>query len=192
MFTRRDNLRRHVKEVHVKEKRYQCGICKMGFAQKTHKEEHLKTCLYKTGAGRRKIEFTPIRVSSAFGGVFAEWKVDIPEDYDSASPHPLLRAALHVMEDPILKHNAEHTKRLKFTASAYVVFQQATDPEIKTEPPVGFTTWPWTVLPATDVLGQLESAYDDIVERIEKYEGRGTGWIIDYLDSVTVTITSYI
>ena len=96
------------------------------------------------------------------------------------------------MEDPILKHNTEHTQRLKFTASAYVVFQQATDPGIATDPPVGFTTWPWTVLPATDVHKQLESAYDDIVERIEKFEGRGSGWIIDYLDSVSVMITSFI
>ena len=57
-FTRGVDLRRHVKQVHEKEKHYQCGICKKEFARKAHKEEHLKRCSYKTGAG--KIEFTPV------------------------------------------------------------------------------------------------------------------------------------
>ena len=112
-FTRRADLRRHVKQVHDKEKRYQCGIWEMEFAQKTPKEEHLKTCSYKASSG--KIEFTPIRVSSAFRGVFADWRVDIPADYDSVSPYSLLRVDINAFRGPILKHNADHTKRLKFT-----------------------------------------------------------------------------
>ena len=61
-FNRRDNLKCHVKEVHQKEKRYQCGICQMTFARKGDKEEHLKLCSYKAGSGLQKIEFTPIQI----------------------------------------------------------------------------------------------------------------------------------
>ena len=141
--------------------------------------KHIKKNISKHA--RIKLVLDIVRLnSSAFGGIFADWKVDIPVDYDSVDSYSLLRAALHAMEDPILKHNAGHTKRLKFTASAYVVFQKAVDPEIKTEPPVGFTTPPRTVLPTTDVQKQLNRAYDNLVVRIESYEGFGSGWVIDY------------
>ena len=61
-FTRRADLRRHVKQVHQKEKHYHCGICQREFTRKAHNEEHLKVCSYKAGSGRRKIEFTPIQI----------------------------------------------------------------------------------------------------------------------------------
>ena len=56
---------------------------------------------------------------------------------------------------------------------------------------MGFTTPPWTVLPTTDVHKQLNRAYYDLVVRIESYEGFGSGWVIDYLDSLNITITSF-
>ena len=184
-FTRRADLKRHVKQVHEKEKRYKCGICQKEFARKAHKDFHHQVCLYKVNSGHCKIEFTPVHVST-------DWKVDIPADYHAVAPYPLLREAINAFRDPILKYNVAHMQKLKFTVSAYVVFQQASDPEIKTEPPVVLTTNRWIVYPGTDDRKQLNRAYDDLVRGIEGYEGTGSGWVIDYLNSLSIiTIMSF-
>ena len=41
---------------------------------------------------------------------------------------------------------------------------------------MGLTTTPWTVYPATDVGIQFMDSYDDLVRRIEGYDGHGSGW----------------
>ena len=179
MFTRRNNLKRHVKQVHEKETQYQCGICKMEFARKAHKEDHLKSCSYKADLG--KIEFTPIYVST-------DWRVDIPADYHGVDPYPLLRTAINAFRDSILKHNTEHMPKLTFTITAYVVFKKVGESELQTNSPVEFTSYRWIVHPGIDDRRQLNRAYDDLVRRIEKYAGLGSGCIIDYLNSLNIKV----
>ena len=178
-FTRRADLKRHVKQVHEKEKRYKCGICQREFARKAHKEEHLKSCSYKADAG--KIEFTPVYVST-------DWRVDIPADYHGVDPYPLLHTAINSFRDSILKHNSEPMQKLTFTISAYVVFEKTSESEIEKNSPAEFTTYRWIVHPGIDDRRQLNRAYDDLVRRIEKYEGLGSGCIIDYLNSLNIKI----
>ena len=182
MFTLRSNLKRHVKQVHGKEKQYQCGICKMEFARKAHKEEHLKRCSYKAGVGM--IEFTPVHVST-------DWSVDIPADYHAVDPYLLLREAINAFRDPILKYNVARMQKLKFTVSAYVFFKQGNDPEIKADSSVEFTTNRWIVYPGTDDRKQLNRAYDDLVRRLESCDEVGSGRGIDDLNALSIKIMSF-
>ena len=45
--------------------------------------------------------------------------------------------------------------------------------------------------PGTDDRKQLNRAYDDLVRRLESYEGTGSGWVIDYLNSLSITIMPF-
>ena len=53
-------------------------------------------------------------------------------------------------------------QKLTFTITAYVVFKQAIESEIKTNSPVEFTTYRWIVHPGIDDRRQLNRAYEVI------------------------------
>ena len=54
-----------------------------------------------------------------------------------------------------------------------------------------FTTNRWIMYLGTDDRRQLNRAYDDLVRRIESYDGIGSGRVIDYLNSLSITIMSF-
>ena len=60
-------------------------------------------------------------------------------------PVVLLKEALKSMKSIITKHLRDHTKRLKYTVSAFVVFRHGGDPEVTSEPPVVLHTYPVSV-----------------------------------------------
>ena len=74
--------------------------------------------------------------------------------------------------------------------SIHVVFEQATNPEVKTVPPVVLTTNPYDVWPIIDLDESLTNAAKELFDKIETYEGYGSGWIIDYLDRPDTNIAS--
>ena len=47
-FTRADNLCSHVRTVHRKDKKYECGICQKKFSRYNHKVMHLRKCSKKS------------------------------------------------------------------------------------------------------------------------------------------------
>ena len=101
-FTRVDNLCSHVRTVHRKDKKYECGICQKRFSRYSHKVMHLRTRSSKVtvggGINKRKIyektktslKFTPTLRKSAFGGSFFDWIIQFPRDYDALDPAYLL------------------------------------------------------------------------------------------------------
>ena len=129
-FTLSYNLERYEEQVHVKRKNHQCGICKKEFARKQHKELHLKTCSRHVQGGdidrkkftsAKKLEFSPQLRIAAFDGINADWVIKIPEDYNMVDPVVLLKEALKSMKSIITKHLHDHTKRLKYAVSGYVI-----------------------------------------------------------------------
>ena len=75
--------------------------------------------------------------------------------------------------------------------SVHVVFEKACDPEIKTVPPVVLTTDPITVYMGWNIDECLEEAADELYEKIQIYEGCGSGWTIDYLKLLDTGIYSF-
>ena len=53
-FSRRDSLRRHLREVHRREKTHQCSVCQRAFAQKATLEDHIRRLHTKNKAFRCK------------------------------------------------------------------------------------------------------------------------------------------
>lgn len=200
VFTRKDNLNRHVRAVHGEKKLHECGICSRKFSRKQHKEWHLLTCTRNVQGGnlQRKsyknvsnLKFTLTPGKTAFGGVFADWVIYFPDDYRLVDPVILLQTATKAMKETILKHNAKNTKQLKFTMSIHAIFVKACDPDMKTVPPVVLTTSPFTVYLSTDIDQCLDDAAEQLYKLIEEYEGCGSGWTIDYLERLDTTVTSF-
>ena len=203
MFTRKDNLYQHMRQVHNKYKLYQCEICSKTFARKQHKDWHLRVCSMKGGDAIQEndstvkayktiphLSFTPVKGKTAFGGVFTDWSITYPDDYESVDPVTLLNKSVHAMKDIIIAHNKKYTKRLKFVMSIHVVFQQGCDPTVKTEPSVVLPSSPFEVFLATDIEETLDKAAEQLFEMIENYEGLGSGWMLDYLERLDTSITS--
>ena len=65
---------------------------------------------------------------------------------------------------------------------------KAVAPEVKTEPPVVLWTEPTVVYVATDLDECLTDDAKKLVNKIEEYEGIGSGWIIDYLVRLDTSI----
>ena len=93
------------------------------------------------------------------------------------------------MKSTLLNHLREHNQ-FNFTMAIHVVFQKACIPEVKTVPPVVLHTAPYTVWPVSDIDGSLGNAAEELFEKIEEYEGNGSGWVIDYLERLDTTISS--
>ena len=70
----------------------------------------------------------------------------------------------------------------------HIVFTKAVAQEVKTEPPVVLWTDPTIVYVATDLDKCLTDDVKELVNKIEEYEGIGSGWIIDYLVRLDTSI----
>ncbi len=199
-FTRSDNLKQHIDQVHGECGKHQCGICQKKFARKQHKEWHMRTCPRRVQGGEIKrknytlakdLKFSPQFRIAAFGGIIAEWTIIIPDDYQMIDPNILLLEALRSMKTIIMKHLHDHTKKLKYTISEYVVFHHGCDPEVTTEPPVVLTTDPVSVYMATDLDHCFKESTEELMELIENYEGVGSGWVYDHFQRIDFSLTSF-
>ena len=72
--------------------------------------------------------------------------------------------------------------------SVHVDLMQAADPSIVTDPPLCFVTDQLQVLQDTDLTETLENAAEQLDSRIVSYEGNGSGWIVDRLISLDMTV----
>ena len=88
---------------------------------------------------------------------------------------------------------------MKFVMSVEVIFQQGSDPSIKTIPSVWFHGSPyvaWKQLPRVDpthlmLEESLQSATSELYNAIQEYEGLGSGWVIDHLVSLDGNLASF-
>ena len=195
-YTLQENLRRHIRHIHTKEAMHNCGICHKKFARKIHKQMHLRRCSLNVGKKLRgtkvDLDFTPNLHQSAFGGCFADWKIIFPEDYHCIDLKTLLSVSTLSMKDILVKHLHEHTGKLKFTMAIHVVFEQSTHPEVKTNPPIVLRTDPSTVYIASDLDMILRDMCEQLLTKINTYEGTGSGWVIDYVDRLDTNIASFL
>ena len=186
VFTKKGNLNRHIRHVHNKEKKHACGVCQKKFSRKQHREYHERTCSKKVAT---KLE--PFLRQAAFGGIFTYWTVYFPQDLMSYQPFELIHAASMKMKKMVNEH-LEKYKRLKFNLIVHVIFEKATDPEVKTDPPVVFWTSPYTIWPmGCDIDASLKEAADELIKKIEDYEGIGSGWTIDHLLRMDIDLLAF-
>ena len=206
-FTEKYNLDRHIKQVHQDNKLYECEVCGKRFARKNHRDYHLRICPISSGGKVTKefnqtvedLQFTPVLRSSAFEKAITWWEIKFPKQSYYIEPTLLLEKAIRSMKKTIQEELNTREPRMKFVMSVEVVFQQGSDPSIKTIPPVWFHGSPyiaWKQLPRVDpthmmLEESLQSATSELYNAIQEYEGLGSGWVIDHLVSLDGNLNKF-
>ena len=164
VFTMKKNLNHHIRTVHDKVKKHECGICSKKFSRKQNKELHIKTCSISVGMGLSKkshriipdLKFSPRLESSGFNGIATDWMINYSNDYKLCDPMVLLQSSVKTMKDMIVKQLYEQTMRLKFTMSIHAVFEQVVDIAV-----------PGAVVGVEQTLGRGEAPGDYFVDGIQ-------------------------
>ena len=202
-FSRRKNLKRHIRDVHDMKASHRCGICSKKFKRRQHKELHLRTCSLTLGQGvpvpkkkkksivARKLRFTPFIRSSSFGGLATDWSIIYPDEYRYCDPFLQLKSSIKAMKGPIERQLYAKTMKLKYVLSIHVVFEKACEPDVKTVPSVVFRTDPDLIYSGEELDGCLQDNAIDLWGKIETYEGCGSGWTIDHLERLDASIDSF-
>ena len=201
-FTRKADLKRHIREVHDMKAPHRCGICSKKFKRKQHKELHLRTCSLALGQGvsepkkkkstvARKLRFTPFIRSSSFGGAATEWSIIYPDEYRYCDPLLQLKTSITAMKGPIERQLYAKTMKLKYVLSIHLVFEKACEPDVKTIPSVVFRTDAIPIYTGSDLDEILKDNAVDLWEKIDTYEGCGSGWTIDHLERLDASIYSF-
>ena len=197
LFTQRNNLTRHIK-IHTQEKKYRCSKCPKLFQQKTNALRHEKTCNYSaakpSGSGIQRTKtisssphhFKIMTTQTAFSRASVTWKLKY-KDNDAEDTHNLLDMSTAAMEGHIRRYQQKR-QALKFNMVLRVMFEQATDPSIVTNPAVPLLTEQFEVYEDTDVDELLNLCSLQLQNRIESYEGTGSGWILSHLVDLDTTV----
>ena len=125
---------------------------------------------------------------TAFNRAVVTWKLKYkqnnPIDYVN-----LLDQTIAAVKDHLLRER--HRQRaIKFNMSLHAVFEKAVDSSIVTDPPTVLVTDQFEVYAVTDLDECLQQCSMQLHNRIECYEGTGSGWILSHL--VTLDTTTWI
>ena len=145
-FTRRGNLQRH-EDGHKEVAKYTCVNCKKIFKREDNKKYHERICGGQ-GSGvtlrpRPKrpavnTSFKIVKTRTAFSNANVTWKLRYPRN-DGIDYIHLLNSSTAAIQKTLERYQ-QLRRSLKFNMSLHVQFEQATDPSIKTNPPVVLVT----------------------------------------------------
>ena len=82
----------------------------------------------------------------------------------------------------------ESRKAIKFSFNLRLLFHQVTDETILTVPAVDINTSTKELFAADDLDDLLSLAFEELQKRIEKFESKGSGWVIHKLLQLNVHI----
>ena len=99
----------------------------------------------------------------------------------------LIDASARAMKNHLDQYCRER-KALKFNMSLHVNFEKAVDPSFVTIPHAVLVTEQFEVYADTDIEDLLRDASKQLQNRIENYEGTGSGWIISNLVALDTTV----
>ena len=197
-FQRKDNKQQHEKNCGSPGSagEFSCGKCNKTFQMKHVQQRHEKTCQPSARGGgithRTLSSSAPIqstfkvhKTSTAYSNATTTWEL-IYKENDGLDYAELLKRSVFAMKDYIKRIKlSQHA--LKFNMSLHVNFEKATDPSIKTEPPVVLVTEQIEMYEHTNLDDVLKTLGDQLINRIEIYELNGSGFIVSNLVSLDTT-----
>ena len=141
------------------------------------------TAVLQTGGGSDKFDLS----ASSLGGAAREYKM-----YFKDEPASEWLVDLH---DAMTKDTLDFLKDIKnkegplfkWYLTLEMTFHKLANPYIITDPPVYFHTRP-ILLYMGDLLKDLQNQLKSLLEKIDKYEQNGSGWAVQQLISITVSL----
>ena len=191
-FTQETNYYRHVR-AHAQEKKFSCSKCEKSFARKDAAQRHEKNCkrsVQSSGSGipakraRRSSNFAVKKIKTAFRNATVTWQLKYPTNNGSME---MIDPSVHAMEYQLYQYR-EDERALKFNMSLHIVFEQATDSSVVTEPAVVLVSEQFEVYADTSIDEALQEVSKQLKNRIESYEGVGSGWVVSHLEALDTTV----
>ena len=196
-FAHKRTLIRHMAG-HDEEKNFKCSTCSKSFKQKPNLTRHEKICKgvpfkpQPTGSGvPKKMQssqhhFHVDTIKTAFNNANITWQIKFP-DNDSEDYIRLLNESTMAMYGKLSTYQ-QSRRALKFNMGVHVIYEQATNADILTDPPVVLQTEQFEVYEDTDLNELLITCSEQLQNRIATYESVGSGWIISSMIALDTTV----
>ena len=132
----------------------------------------------------RSSNFAVKKIKTAFKNATVTWQLKYPTNNGSME---MIDPSVRAMEYQLYQYREEH-HALKFNMSLHIVFEQATDSSITTEPAVVLVSEQFEVYADTNIDEILGEVSRQLKNRIETYEGLGSGWVVSSLVALDTTV----
>ena len=170
--------------------KYQCRVCNDSFNTNNQRMKHEAKCrqsvndLEPSSKIQRKCKYVPVH-EEALGGLFRVIKI-VPEknqDYEA------VLQSHHDRIVDILTQEVEREKALKFNLCIKLDLQKMTEMSISER--FTFTIRSTIILPTTDIDDQVREHCEKLLEKIDDFNRRGSGWVMNAVDCIHIDITKY-
>ena len=197
-YSQHCHLRRHVQTAHAG--LWTCKDCSQTFNREDNFHYHQRTCTFLTTgvrplaqSGSGNLENIKRRKprSSALNGTCQVFTKDL--DNETQTPSNIFT----ILKEAIVFHKAtllaerEEKKAIKFSFNLRLLFHQASEETVLTDPPVELNSKTQQLLAADNLDELLTSAFDELVKRIEKYQSRGSGWTLHKLVKLDLHVDQF-
>ena len=143
-------------------------------------KEKTQSAVLQTGDGNREGFFLN---ASALNGTAREYRLEFAMNL---TPEWIVDLHEAITKDANILLN-EIRGSSKWYLTLELTFTKAIDPTISTDPAVYFNTHP-VLLYLGDPLEHLQSALKTLFWKIDEYEQVGSGWVLDRLIAITVSV----
>ena len=149
----------------------------------------------RSGAGlKRPYPGTPLakdkpeiyHVAAAFKNATITWKL-ICAKHNAAGVASLLDRSTRDMKSRLIGFRSKNPA-LKFNMAIHITFQQQSDDSITTFPPVVLVTEQMELYPDDNLEELLKTCSNQLQNRITNYEGCGSGWTVQRINSLDTTV----
>ena len=200
-FVQRQSLLRHIRDKH--DGKWTCSTCSATFDRPDNYKYHERACQWRAsgvkrsavqvGGGTAKrargedvrapIADEPIVrfVAQTLDGVLQDYSIDLDRREQTVDNiFEVLSEAFVAFHDTIISQ-LQRKHALKIVYTLHLNFHQSTDPTFITEPPIVLNTEPVEILASTDITETVGSVYDMLINAVDEFEMRGSGWVLDQL-----------
>ena len=201
-YVNKRNLLRHIREAHAS--LWSCQRCSKTFNREDNFTYHVRTCDFHANG-----VVPPPVVQTGFGAVSSSTDVVVGDfqELEQAFDKTAISYRLNfdkIVQTPqniyeILKKSINSSSSLldvyqnenngiKFQFNLRVHYHQASDKNMLTEPAASHNGKPREVYAVTDIDDELVHAIKELEGKIDEYEQRGSGWVLDHLVRVDLYI----
>ena len=191
-YVQRKSLLRHIQNAHAK--LWTCIRCRKQFNREDNYTYHARICeFHATGARAESV----IQIGGGGDAVNTNDEFELQKTaFDGASQlfslslhdkkqevdniHTLLKDSVYSAKD-LLSSERESKNAVKFYFSLHLLYHQAIDETLLTEPPIVKNTKPRELYAGDDITDQIRISYDELLKEVEKFESEGSGWVLHKL-----------
>ena len=192
-FWSEEQLQKHL-VTHKRRKTFFCTYCEKGFVRGDRLKMHERSCdknpvkkntqrisaYMQIGGGGATHGFSLLE--SAFNGVLQTWRYEFSDEEQQDVYGSLQKVVKSTAYDLVI----EATGVFKWYLGLKVIFHKASDPNMLSDPPPFFQSYPTPSYHKYD-----DETWDIVKEQLEKqienYECNGSGWVLSRLVTLDVT-----